>query len=170
MKLKLLSSQLTALLITTAVTAGLSSGCGNKTNAPAEQAATATNAAPEQPVAAADAAAEQAATAAAQKWLTEIDNGQYAQSWQDASAFFQNAISQEKWESALTGVRKPLGDLESRKLESARYATKLPGAPDAQYVVMEFDTSFANKKTAIETVTFVLEKDGQWKSAGYFIK
>jgi hypothetical protein len=35
---------------------------------------------------------------------------------------------------------------------------------------MQFDSSFANKKTAIETVTFVLEADGQWKSTGYFIK
>jgi hypothetical protein len=48
--------------------------------------------------------------------------------------------------------------------------TELPGAPDGQYVVMQFETSFANKKSAIETVTFMLEKDGQWKSAGYFIK
>ena len=35
---------------------------------------------------------------------------------------------------------------------------------------MRFDTSFANKKSAVETVTFRLEKDGHWKSAGYFIK
>jgi hypothetical protein len=34
---------------------------------------------------------------------------------------------------------------------------------------MQFETSFANKKSAIETVTFMQEKDGQWKSAGYFI-
>jgi hypothetical protein len=25
-------------------------------------------------------------------------------------------------------------------------------------------------KSAIETVTFMLEKDGHWKAAGYFIK
>jgi hypothetical protein len=35
---------------------------------------------------------------------------------------------------------------------------------------MQFDTSFADKKSTIETVTFMLEKDGKWKSAGYFIK
>jgi hypothetical protein len=67
-------------------------------------------------------------------------------------------------------VRKPLGDLVSRKLKSAKATAELPGAPDGQYVVMQFETSFANKKSAIETVTFMLEKDGQWKSCGYFIK
>jgi hypothetical protein len=35
---------------------------------------------------------------------------------------------------------------------------------------MQFETLFANKTSAIETVTFMLEKDGRWKSAGYFIK
>jgi len=37
-------------------------------------------------------------------------------------------------------------------------------------VVMQFDTSFSNKKSAVETVTFVQEKDGKWKAAGYYIK
>jgi hypothetical protein len=35
---------------------------------------------------------------------------------------------------------------------------------------MQFNASFANKKSATETVTFMLEKDGQWRAAGYFIK
>ena len=66
--------------------------------------------------------------------------------------------------------RKPLGDVVSRKLKSAEHMTEMPGAPDGQYVVMQFESSFANKKSAIETITFVSGKDGQWKSAGYFIK
>ena len=70
----------------------------------------------------------------------------------------------------MTTFRKPLGELVSRQLKSAQPMTELPGAADGQYVVMQFETSFANKKSGIETVTFVLEKDGQWKSAGYFIK
>ena len=127
---------------------GLAAGSGTKTNGPVEQ----------------------AATAAAQKRLMEIDNGQYAQSWQDASVFFQGGISEQKWESNMATDRKPLGGLESRKLASAQYVTQLPDAPTGQYVLMRFDTSFANKKYALETVTFRLEKDGQWKSAGYFIK
>ena len=139
---------LAARLFATVLAAGLASGCGDKSAANGEK----------------------AATVAAQKWLAEIDNGQYAQSWQDASVVFQSGVAADKWESVVGAVRKPLGDLVSRKLESAQSATQLPGAPDGQYVVMRFDTSFANKKSAIETVTFQLEKDGQWKSAGYFIK
>lgn len=173
MKLNSLPSQLTALLITTALTAGLA-GCG-KANQTTGQAAT--NAAAGQTTTtepteqgASNEAAKQAATTAAQKWLAEIDNGQYAQSWQDASVLFQNAVSEQKWESAMNAFRKPLGDLVSRNLESAQYATQLPDAPAGQYVVMQFEASFVNKKSAIETVTFMLEKDGQWKSSGYYTK
>ncbi|MDE3068531.1 MAG: DUF4019 domain-containing protein [Verrucomicrobiota bacterium] len=147
MTIKLLESQ-TAAFLCAVLLAGFASGCGPK-------------AAP---------GAEKAATSAAQIWLAEIDASHYAQSWQKASVVFQSAVSEEKWQSALEAVRKPLGDLESRKLRSAQYATQLPGAPDGQYVVMQFEASFANKKSAVETVTFRLEKDGLWKAAGYFIK
>ena len=116
-----------------------------------------------------NAVAEKAATTAAQTWLTEIDNGDYTQSWQEASAFFRSAVTEDKWKSSLEIVRKPLGKLTSRKVKKAQFATSLPGAPDGQYVVVQFDTAFENKPSAVETVTFMLEKDGQWRAAGYFI-
>jgi hypothetical protein len=48
--------------------------------------------------------------------------------------------------------------------------TTLPGVPDGEYVVVQFDTSFEKKKTAIETVTPMKEPDGRWRVSGYFIK
>jgi hypothetical protein len=111
-----------------------------------------------------------AAVEPAQTWLQGIDNGNYAQSWTNAAAYFQQAITSEKWVEAVQQVRKPLGALVSRKVKSAQELASLPGAPDGRYIVMQFETSFANKKSAIETVTFMLEKDGKWKAAGYFIK
>src|ERR1035437_9000820 len=113
---------------------------------------------------------ENPTVSAARSWLALIDAGNYSESWKQASAFFQGAVTEAVWENSMTTFRKPLGELVSRQLKSAQPMTELPGAADGQYVVMQFETSFANKKSAIETVTFALEKDGQWKSAGYFIK
>jgi hypothetical protein len=110
------------------------------------------------------------AVSAAQKWLALIDSGNYSETWNEASAIFRGAVTEPGWENSMNTFRQPLGDLISRKLKSAQLMTELPGAPDGRYVVMQFETSFANKKTTIETVTFMLGKDGQWKSAGYFIK
>ena len=46
----------------------------------------------------------------------------------------------------------------------------LPGAPDGHYVVLHYETSFENKKTAIETVTPMLDQDGDWRVSGYYIR
>ncbi len=40
---------------------------------------------------------------------------------------------------------------------------------DGQYVVV-YESSFEHKKSAIEAVTPSLDKDGQWKVSGYFIR
>jgi len=48
--------------------------------------------------------------------------------------------------------------------------TDLPNAPKGKYVVIQFKTSYRNKKDAIETVTPMKERDGGWKVSGYFIK
>jgi hypothetical protein len=67
-------------------------------------------------------------------------------------------------------VRKQVGALVSRKLKSAQYATSLPGAPSGKYVVIQYDSVFQNKSDAVETVTPMLDKDGQWRVSGYFIR
>jgi hypothetical protein len=119
---------------------------------------------------AADAAKEKAAVSAAEKWLGLVDEGQYAESWKEAAEYFRNAVKQEQWEQSMQAARKPLGKLVSRQLKSATYQTTLPGAPDGEYVVIQFETAFENKKAAVETVTPMLHKDGQWRVSGYYIK
>jgi len=113
---------------------------------------------------------EKAAVAAAEKWVALVDGGKYAESWKEASEYFRNAVKQEQWEQMARAVRQPLGKIVSRKMKSSTYKTALPGAPDGEYVVITFKTAFENKKTAIETVTPMLDKDGKWRVSGYFIK
>ena len=103
-------------------------------------------------------------------WLALVDDGRYADSWEDAAGYFKSAVSAAQWEQMLSSVRKPLGDVVTRKLKSKEYMTSLPGAPDGEYVVIRYETSFTNKKTAIETVTPMLDKDNRWRVSGYFIK
>ena len=107
---------------------------------------------------------------AAEHWLALIDAGKFADSWETAAAYFKKAVSKEKWESSLGAIRQPLGALVSREFKSAKYSKSLPGAPDGDYVVLQFYTSFEHKKEAVETVTPMLDKDGQWRVSGYFIK
>ena len=118
----------------------------------------------------ADSEKETTAVTAAELWLAKVDEGKYGGSWKEAAQYFKNAVKQDQWEHSLRNVRKPLGNLISRKVKSKTYQTSLPGAPDGEYVVIQFETSFENKKSAIETVTPMRDKDGQWRVAGYFIR
>jgi hypothetical protein len=67
-------------------------------------------------------------------------------------------------------ARDPLGALKARTLKRTTSTATLPGAPDGEYVVFQFNTSFERKQAALETVTTIREKDGTWRVGGYFIK
>ena len=111
---------------------------------------------------------EKAAEAAARSWLGLVDAGEYGESWDAAASAFRAAITQSQWEATLDQVRRPLGKVLSRTLHSATFTTELPKAPPGDYVVLEFDTSFENRRSAGERVTPMKEKDGSWKVSGYF--
>jgi len=113
---------------------------------------------------------ETRATAAALSWLALIDSGRYADSWREASANFRRAITEKGWENSLHVARDALGKVLSRNVQVTKEAVSLPGAPDGHYVVIQLNTSFVSKASAIETVTFSLEQDGQWRAAGYYIR
>ena len=113
---------------------------------------------------------ETEAVTAAEGWLALVDAGKYGESWKAASGFFKSAVPQGQWEQSLKAVRSPLGKLVSRKLSSKTHMTSLPGAPDGEYLVIQFETSFQNKKSAVETITPMKEKDGKWRVSGYYIK
>jgi hypothetical protein len=114
--------------------------------------------------------AEKLAIASAQSWLEIVDAEKYAESWEEAAELFKSAISEANWEESIKVVRRPLGKVISRKLNSQEYMTSLPGAPDGEYVVIQYKTKFENKKAAIETITPMLDNDGKWRVSGYYIK
>lgn len=118
----------------------------------------------------ADEKAEKKAVAAAETWLALIDKGDIAKSWETSAALFRGAVTQEQWKQAVSGARGPLGKLISREPQSAEYVTSLPGAPDGEYVIIQFKTVFENKADAVETVTPMKDPDGEWRVSGYFIK
>ena len=70
----------------------------------------------------------------------------------------------------MQGAREPFGANTTRELTSSRYRTTLPGAPDGEYVVIQFKSSFEKKKSAVETITPMLDDGGTWRVSGYFMK
>ena len=70
----------------------------------------------------------------------------------------------------MKAFRTPLGRNVSREVVSKTYCSSLPGAPDGEYVVVHFRSSFANKASAFESVTPMLDQDGKWRVSGYYFR
>jgi hypothetical protein len=118
----------------------------------------------------ADAESIERATVAARAWLGILDDQEFDESWRTAGKLLKAAVAQEKWTAKLSVTLGPLGKKSSRVVKSSEYSTTMPGAPDGEYVLIQFDTSFANKNSAVETVVMMRESDGLWRVSGYYIR
>lgn len=114
--------------------------------------------------------AKKAAVEVTTSWLQLIDNGEYAKSWDNAAEYFKKAAGEEDWSKQMVAVRKPLGKLVERKVASKEYTTSMAGAPDGEYVIVKYQTTFENKESAVETVTAKKSENGTWRVCGYYIK
>ncbi|HEX8904732.1 MAG TPA: DUF4019 domain-containing protein [Longimicrobiaceae bacterium] len=110
------------------------------------------------------------ASAAADAWLERLDAGDVDATWEGTSSLFRQLVDQPKWASSYEQVTAIFGRALSRELGTTEYRTSIPGAPDGEYVVLEYMTEFERKKEAVETVVVALDLDGAWRVGGYFVR
>jgi hypothetical protein len=114
-------------------------------------------------------AATREPAAEARIWLRLIDQGRFADSWSQAGVLFRGAATQAEWARKVSIARGPLGALLARSDGGDQRSTTLPGAPDGRYATIQFNTTFAHKHAAVETLILALEPGG-WRVDGYFIR
>ncbi len=98
----------------------------------------------------------------ARQWLVLVDDKNYAQSWSQAGKAFQNRQNPDAWTQAGAAVREPLGAVASRDLKSVDLGR-------ADIIVVRYDSVFAHKAAATETVTLAFQ-DGGWVVTDYSVK
>lgn len=112
---------------------------------------------------------EDAARNAAEKWLALIDQGKYKDAYKQGSQHVRAQATVEEWEPQIRAMREAAGEKQQRTFTSAKATRSMAGAPDGEYMVLEFAAAFARKAKAAETVMMSREGDA-WKNAGYFIR
>ena len=110
------------------------------------------------------------AIAAAGAWLEHVDGGRYGTAWEQAAELFRARVPEAEWQKAVVAARGPLGRVLARKMRSATYMRTPPGAPAGDYVVIQYDTVFRDRPLALETVTPMRDKDGEWRVSGYYVR
>jgi len=115
-------------------------------------------------------AQQQQAVATVTPWLEMIDTEKYDEGWRRTGEYFKGTIASERWNELMRAYRRPLGRMLSRSLTSAKREKSLPGVPDANYVVIKFNTVFEKKKEAVETVITIVDQSGQLSVVGYYVE
>ena len=108
---------------------------------------------------------------ASEEWLALVDAGKYGESWDAAAQAFKDAVSRQDWITQVSGARKPLGKLLSRKLTKSEPMKNPPKAPPGDYVGLQYQSSFEHVKSVVETVVPMLDHDdGKWRVSGYVVR
>lgn len=97
----------------------------------------------------------------ARQWLVLVDDKNFAQSWKDAGKAFQTRQTVDAWAGDAGTRRVPLGAVASRDLKSIDLSRN-------NVAVIRYDTSFARKAAAVETITLTFENDG-WVVTDYAV-
>jgi hypothetical protein len=97
----------------------------------------------------------------ARQWLVLVDDKNYAQSWSEASKTFQSRQKADAWAADAGVKRAPLGAVASRGLKSIDLSRNT-------VAVIRYDTVFARKAVAVETVTLAFE-NGSWSVTDYSV-
>ena len=108
--------------------------------------------------------------AASEKWLALLDTGKAGQAWDVSSKLLKSQVTRSKWIAGIGDMRKPFGKIASRTGEKFARAHSLPGAPDGDYSIIEFESTFANGKKAQEQLIWTLETGDVWRVSGYYIR
>ena len=117
-----------------------------------------------------DAETTQKAVAAAETFLTLLDEGKYAESWDTSAAAFRNAVTKEQWRAAAGQVRGGLGKFVSRSVMTGTNAPQAQRNAQGEFIVVKFMAKYSNLAAAIETVAPMKEADGQYRVSGYFVQ
>lgn len=97
----------------------------------------------------------------ARQWLVLVDDKNYAQSWVESAKVFQNRQKTEAWAVDAGKRRAPLGAVASRGLKSIDLSR-------SNIAVIRYDSVFAHKAAAVETVTLAFENGG-WLVTDYSV-
>lgn len=121
--------------------------------------------APTAPKTEANAAHDTKVVGAARNWLALVDDGRWDESYRATGESFRKLNTAAVWASVSEKVRAPLGTVVSRTFVSQQ---NLP-APPAGYEVVKFQTRYANKANAVETISLDRE-GGAWRVVGVTIE
>lgn len=107
------------------------------------------------------------AQAAATAWLASFDNGDGADNWLQSASLFKERVTQDSWQKKVEDQRTQLGQLKKRTLKGMGFTQQMDNAPDGEYFVMRYLSTYSKKDNVVEILVPTRDRDGNWKIANY---
>lgn len=104
-------------------------------------------------------------------FINLIDQYQYSSAWLEAGGLMRDVITQDQWTAAMDAIRTPLGPNLARKVSSHQSADILPYGTHGNFMIIQYDASFANLPSTTETITLYTEGPlAIWKVISYNLR
>lgn len=112
------------------------------------------------------AAAKQQARAAAEAWLTLVDDDKFAASWDSAAALFRERVERDEWVQRGRQLRDTVQAPSTRTLATTQYRDSLQQASGSgPFVILKYRSSFGTGR--FEELVLTVRQDTTWKVTGY---
>jgi hypothetical protein len=102
---------------------------------------------------------------AADAWLALFDADDIEATYEMAAETFKTQVEMQDWEAQAAQVKQAVGELDGRTYMETTYADELPQAPEGDYMIVQYDTQYANLNVT-EFVILVLDED-TWRMVGF---
>jgi hypothetical protein len=96
----------------------------------------------------------------AKQWLTLVDDANYSDGYKQMGSAYTAKISVDAWTQKMKDTREPLGAMSNRNIKDVKVA--------GSRATIRYDSAFAHKAVAVETVVLTSGKDG-WSVTDYRI-
>jgi len=110
-----------------------------------------------------------AAIKVADAWLAMVDANDHQGSWEATGELFKGEVSAQEWQASMSEVREEMGAVTQRLLSDLTRESVMPGAPEGEYILMEYSSSFEKQGRGAELVV-CMKEDGEWRVVGYFVQ
>jgi hypothetical protein len=106
----------------------------------------------------------------AERWLALVDADDFPGSWAATGDLFKGEVSEETWQESMAEVREQMGAVRERHLQNQTLETVMPGAPEGEYMMLEYRSVFDQQARGAELVVLMKQDDGSWRVIGYFLQ
>jgi hypothetical protein len=113
----------------------------------------------------------QEAINAAEEWLRIIDSGDYELGWREVSAFVRDQSTVDRWTAQLAEMLTSSGARETRIFLSAKRPSVVSsGLPAGEYVMVNYQSAYANVSPAAEVLVVHDEGERRWRVISYVVQ